>query len=60
MFIGEGKAEYQGKVMTGKEAMEKAEIKLVQLDFKEGIALNNGTPLMTAIAALAIHDAEIG
>ncbi|MDH5770667.1 MAG: aromatic amino acid lyase [Candidatus Bathyarchaeota archaeon] len=58
VLMGEGKAEYQGKVMTGKEAMEKAGIKPVQLDFKEGIALNNGTQLMTAIAALTIHDAE--
>ena len=58
VVIGEGKAEYQGRVMTGKEAMEKAGIRPVQLEFKEGIALNNGTQLMTAIAALTIHDAE--
>jgi len=58
VLMGEGRAEYQHKVMTGKEAMEKAGIKPVQLDFKEGIALNNGTQLMTAIAALAIHNAE--
>jgi len=58
VVIGEGKAEYQGKVMSGKEAMEKAGIRPVQLEFKEGIALNNGTQLMTAIAALTISDAE--
>lgn len=44
--------------MSGKEAMEKAGIRPVQLEFKEGIALNNGTQLMTAIAALTISDAE--
>jgi len=60
VLMGEGKAEYQGKVMTGKEVMEKAGIKPVQLDFKEGIALNNGTQLMTAIAALITYNAEIG
>jgi len=38
--------------------MEKAGIRPVRLGFKEGIALNNGTQLMAAIAALAIHDAE--
>ena len=48
----------EDKVMTGKEAMEKAGIKTVKLEFKEGIALNNGTQLMTAMAALAVHDAE--
>jgi len=58
VLIGEGKAEYRGKVMKGKEAMEKAGIKPVELDFKEGVALNNGTQLMTAIAALTIHGAE--
>jgi len=58
VLMGEGKAELQGKVIMGKEAMEKAGIKPVQLDFKEGIALNNGTQLMTAIAALTVYDAE--
>ena len=58
VLMGEGKAEYQGKVLSGKEAMEKAGIKPVQLEFKEGIALNNGTQVMTAIAALTVYDAE--
>jgi histidine ammonia-lyase len=58
VLIGEGKAEYRGQEMGGKEAMEKANIKPVQLEFKEGIALNNGTQLMTAIAALTVYDAE--
>ncbi|MDH5482097.1 MAG: histidine ammonia-lyase [Candidatus Bathyarchaeota archaeon] len=58
VLIGEGKAEYQGRIMSGKEAMEKAGIKPVKLKSKEGVALNNGTQVMTAIAALTIHDAE--
>ncbi|MGC8896284.1 MAG: histidine ammonia-lyase [Candidatus Bathyarchaeia archaeon] len=58
VLIGEGKAEYKGKVMNGKDALEKANIKPVQLEFKEGIALNNGTQLMTATAALTVYDAE--
>ncbi len=58
VLIGEGKAEYKGEILDGKEAMMKAEIKPVQLEAKEGIALNNGTQLMTAIATLTIHDAE--
>jgi histidine ammonia-lyase len=58
VLMGEGEAEYEGEVLSGKEAMEKAGIKPVQLDFKEGIALNNGTQLMTAIAALTVHKAE--
>jgi len=58
VLMGEGEAEYRGEILSGKEAMEKAGIKPVQLDFKEGIALNNGTQLMTAIAALNIYKAE--
>ena len=38
--------------------MEKAGTKSVQLEFEEGLALNNGTQLMTAIAALTVCDAE--
>jgi histidine ammonia-lyase len=55
---GEGEAEYKGKPMSGKEAMRKAGIQPVKLDYKEGVALNNGTQYMTAIAALVVHDTE--
>jgi histidine ammonia-lyase len=58
VLMDEGKAEYQGKIVSGKEAMERAGIKPVHLEFKEGIGLNNGTQLMNAIAALTVHDAE--
>ncbi|MGQ9550881.1 MAG: histidine ammonia-lyase [Candidatus Bathycorpusculaceae bacterium] len=58
VLAGEGKAEFKGRVMSGKEALAKAGIEPVQLEFKEGIALNNGTQLMTAIAALTVYDAE--
>ncbi len=58
VMIGEGKAKYKNEVMDGKKAMKKAEISPITLDVKEGVALNNGTQMMTAIAALAVHDAE--
>jgi len=58
VMMGEGEAEYQGKRMKGKEAMEKAGIPPVKLDSKEGLALINGTQLMTAIGTLALYDAE--
>jgi histidine ammonia-lyase len=58
VLIGEGEAEYQGIVMSGREAMAKAGISPIMLDVKEGVALNNGTQMMTAVAALAIHGAE--
>jgi histidine ammonia-lyase len=56
-MIGEGKAEYKGKVMPGAEAMKSAGIPVVELVEKEGLALINGTQAMTGIGALAVNDA---
>lgn len=58
VLMGEGEVEYGGEIMSGREAMEKAGIKTLELDIKEGLALNNGTQLMTAIAALNVYKAE--
>lgn len=56
-MIGEGEAEYKGNVLSGKDAMEKADINIVELTSKEGLALINGTQVMTAIGALTLYDA---
>lgn len=56
--LGEGKAEYRGQVYSGREAMERAGIPLIELAAKEGLALINGTQVMTAIGALAAYDAK--
>jgi histidine ammonia-lyase len=58
VMLGEGEAFYKGTRMTGREAMERADIDVVELTSKEGLALINGTPVMTAIGALAVYDAE--
>ncbi|MEG0642103.1 MAG: histidine ammonia-lyase [Romboutsia sp.] len=55
-MIGEGDAEYKGKIMDSKKAMELAEIPVVRLKAKEGLALINGTCAMTAVASLALYD----
>ncbi len=55
-MIGEGEAEYQGKVMPSKEAMELAGIPTVELAAKEGLALINGTQVMTAVGINALYD----
>ena len=57
-LIGEGEAEFQGKVMSGREAMRQAGIKPVQLQAKEGLALNNGTQVMAALGILNLLEAE--
>ncbi len=57
-MIGEGKAEFCGEVLPSKEAMEKAGINTIELAAKEGLALINGTQVMTAIGCLAVYDAK--
>ncbi|RLI50697.1 MAG: histidine ammonia-lyase [Candidatus Thorarchaeota archaeon] len=57
VMIGEGEAFLEGKRMDGAEAMRRADIPLVVLQAKEGVALINGTQPMTAVGVLAIHDA---
>ena len=56
VMIGEGEAEYEGQVMDGASAMSKARIPIVALRAKEGLALINGTQVMTSIGALAVWD----
>lgn len=57
VLIGKGEAEYMGDIKEGRDAMEEAGIEILELKPKEGLALLNGTQVMTGIAALAIHDA---
>ncbi len=57
VLIGEGEAIYKGKRLKGKIAMNKAGIQIVELTSKEGLALINGTQVMTAIGAITVHDA---
>lgn len=57
VMIGEGEAIYKGERMPGKEAMEKAGIEPVELTSKEGLALINGTQVMTSVGAHTVYDA---
>ena len=56
-MIGEGEAEFGGDVLEGAEAMNRAGIPLLKLRAKEGLALINGTPAMTSVAAFALDGA---
>ncbi len=56
-MLGLGRAFYEGQLMSGREAMEKAGIPVIHLEAKEGLALNNGTSTLTAVGALATYDA---
>ncbi|MDD4376797.1 MAG: histidine ammonia-lyase [Eubacteriales bacterium] len=56
-LIGQGKVEYQDKIMDAKEAMDIVGITPVELAAKEGLALNNGTQMMTAVGVNVLWDA---
>ena len=56
-MIGEGEAYYQGKKMSGKLAMKKAEIPLIKLQAKEGLAFINGDTFMAGLGSLELYDA---
>ncbi|MBC5995749.1 histidine ammonia-lyase [Romboutsia ilealis] len=56
-MLGEGESIYQGKKMSSKEAMNKANIRVIEhLSAKEGLALINGTQVMTAVGLLTLQD----
>ena len=59
VLMGEGEALYEGERVAGAEALHRAGLKPLTLEPKEGLSLINGTQVMTAIACLALHDAEI-
>ncbi len=56
--LGEGRAFYNGELMSGAEAMRRAGVKPTDVTFKEGLGLINGSQMMTAGAALLVYDAE--
>ncbi|MGH9908428.1 MAG: HAL/PAL/TAL family ammonia-lyase, partial [Pyrinomonadaceae bacterium] len=56
--IGEGEAFYQGERLRSAEALQRAQIKPLELEVKEGLALLNGTQAMAAVGGLALYRAE--
>ena len=55
VLIGEGEAEHGGEIFDGAEALRRSGLRPVTLQAKEGLALINGTQLMVAVGALAVH-----
>ena len=56
-LIGLGKVEYKGEIVDAKAAMDAEGITPVELAAKEGLALNNGTQMMTAVGINVLWDA---
>lgn len=56
VLIGEGKARAGSDIVDGKVALRCAGLQPLVLQPKEGLALINGTQMMSALLALAVHD----
>ena len=54
VLLGGGEASYAGERMPGAGALKRAGLAPVTLSYKEGLALNNGTAQMLAMATLAL------
>jgi histidine ammonia-lyase len=57
VLLGLGEAIYKSQRLSGRQALSKCGLKPLQLESGEGLALVNGTQVMTAIGGLAAFDA---
>ncbi len=58
VLLGQGRAEYQGQVMTGGEALQRAGIEVPTLEPKDGLALISANGMSVGHAALLTVRAE--
>jgi len=56
LLMGEGDAYYQGELLPGKIAMERAGIAIPGLQARDGLGTINGSNLLTAMSAIMIYD----
>jgi len=56
--IGHGQVEFEGRVQPAAEALERSGLAPLVLEPKEGLALLNGTQMMSAIGALVLAAAD--
>jgi len=56
-LVGEGECVFEGRRLAGADALRAAGLRPLTLEPKEGLALINGTQLMTAVGALATAEA---
>lgn len=58
VLIGEGEAEYNGRIMSGGAALKQAGLRPLTLEAKEGLSVLNGTNAMLASGTLSLLTAE--
>jgi phenylalanine ammonia-lyase len=56
VLLGQGDVVFKGQTMTAQKALARVGLRPLSLKPKEGLALINGTTVMTGIAALQIYD----
>jgi len=56
LMLGEGQAYYKGELLDGKLAMERAGIPIPSLMARDGLAIINGSNVLTAMSAILIYD----
>lgn len=56
--IGEGEAWYQGERLPATEALRRGGLEPVVLEARDGLAMINGSNLITGMGCLLIHDTE--
>ncbi len=56
LLMGEGEAYYRGQRLPGKEAMDRAGIPVPDLHARDGLAIINGSNLLTAMSAIHLYD----
>jgi len=58
LMMGEGEAFYNGERMSGRMAFQKAGIEVPGLKARDGLAVINGSNLLTAMSALHLYDID--
>jgi histidine ammonia-lyase len=58
VLIGEGEVFYKGERRATKEVFEIENLQPIQVEIREGLALMNGTSVMTGIGIVNVHNAE--
>ncbi len=56
LMMGEGEAWYQDERLSGSEAMQRAGISIPNLQARDGLAVINGSNLLTSMSALNLYD----
>ena len=57
-LMGEGEMIVEGEIIDSKEALNAIGLKPLELEARDGLALINGSNVLTALAAITLHDAQ--